>query len=103
MIRRPPGSTITYTLFPYTPLFRSVRVAPLKQRSLCGEGIYPRWAAQEPPKNSAASRPNGGKSHRHRGSGSEEHTSELKSLMSISYAVFFLEKKQIRLTAFPHL
>src|SRR3546814_2719586 len=70
MIRRPPRSTRTDTLFPYTTLFRS------SHRLGGGDA-----AAAELP------RPAG---FRRR---SEEHTSELQSLMRISYAVFCLKKK----------
>src|SRR3546814_4110115 len=69
MIRRPPRSTRTDTLFPYTTLFRS-RLLSEDQRSVGHDH------AGEP----AAAR-------------SEEHTSELQSLMRISYAVFCLKKK----------
>src|SRR3546814_1518882 len=71
MIRRPPRSTRTDTLFPYTTLFRSLRLdrSPLDRLS--------RGPAQEFP-----------------GDRSEEHTSELQSLMRISYAVFCLKKKK---------
>src|SRR3546814_9719360 len=76
MIRRPPRSTRTDTLFPYTTLFRSCN----KYHRSC--------------------RFNG--SHRFNGSywrhwRSEEHTSELQSLMRISYAVFCLKKKSNKL------
>src|SRR3546814_8885690 len=84
MIRRPPRSTRTDTLFPYTTLFRS-RADRRTGRSCdgCG-GANPLPA---------------GRPRRHRsppGSGlrSEEHTSELQSLMRISYAVFCLKKKK---------
>src|SRR3546814_3660505 len=85
MIRRPPRSTRTDTLFPYTTLFRSPKAS-----------------------SGASSR-----STNHRGSGigcflhmsgrprSEELTSELQSLMRISYAVFCLKKK--KLTTNPYL
>src|SRR3546814_16570441 len=75
MIRRPPRSTRTDTLFPYTTLFRSRRTARSASRR-------PRSAASLPP---ASSRLMPGRS--------EEHTSELQSLMRISYAVFCLKKK----------
>src|SRR3546814_12202755 len=72
MIRRPPRSTRTDTLFPYTTLFRSSRLrCPRAARRL----------------------------YRHDGNPSvrsEEHTSELQSLMRISYAVFCLKKKKIK-------
>src|SRR3546814_10050170 len=94
MIRRPPRSTRTDTLFPYTTLFRSSGIAGAfgLDRGVQGEHV-------------------GGLGDRfdrladllhllhHRGEiRSEEHTSELQSLMRISYAVFCLKKKkQIRL------
>src|SRR3546814_19351140 len=76
MIRRPPRSTRTDTLFPYTTLFRSV----LRKFSYA--------AASSRPSTSAAWA--GFIFHIQR---SEEHTSELQSLMRISYAVFCLKKK----------
>src|SRR3546814_3045820 len=79
MIRRPPRSTRTDTLFPYTTLFRS-RVTPDRDHQ---------WSAWPP-----ASR--GHRAWSRLGAQrSEEHTSELQSLMRISYAVFCLKKKQI--------
>src|SRR3546814_3429558 len=98
MIRRPPRSTRTDTLFPYTTLFRSEIARPASRRdTLClaleeGRGRDPPSAPRLPTKGNrrlpdwAAARP----SHRDR---SEEHTSELQSLMRISYAVFCLKKK----------
>src|SRR3546814_16989641 len=96
MIRRPPRSTRTDTLFPYTTLFRSIvgfqrdvrdgsgpdghsprrlrarrRVAAPHRRAQERAGLYPLPAHGR----------------------SEEHTSELQSLMRISYAVFCLQKK----------
>src|SRR3546814_7586531 len=100
MIRRPPSSTRTDTLFPYTTLFRSSLVFPRLMipdvqgrsrhqlrferifsvlRSLpsfCQEKRHWRGRAPHSPKKR-----------------SEEHTSELQSLMRISYAVFCLKKK----------
>src|SRR3546814_5788550 len=81
MIRRPPRSTRTDTLFPYTTLFRS----PMKKRrgprlllwlllAVLAVTVLPVTASTR----------------------SEEHTSELQSLMRISYAVFCLKKKKIR-------
>src|SRR3546814_5637893 len=85
MIRRPPRSTRTDTLFPYTTLFRSSprtgaarryrRVPRRRRRSSCCHTPF-RCV----------------RSRRSR-SRSEEHTSELQSLMRISYAVFCLKKK----------
>src|SRR3546814_7248818 len=69
MIRRPPRSTRTDTLFPYTTLFRSPATA---RCTVCSIWLG-RYAIH----------------HR-----SEEHTSELQSLMRISYAVFCLKKKK---------
>src|SRR3546814_3203724 len=113
MIRRPPRSTRTDTLFPYTTLFRSgdgpgrcaarhlaVPVAaaraagPAGQRDDSGEGADPaaralrglgvlRQAHPRPARGLVASAVR-----------SEEHTSELQSLMRNSYAVFCLKKKQ---------
>src|SRR3546814_20019047 len=83
MIRRPPRSTRTDTLFPYTTLFRS---APARHRSARPARPRPpserRWRAPPPFRGP---RP---------GRRSEEHTSELQSLMRISYAVFCLKKKK---------
>src|SRR3546814_8049338 len=75
MIRRPPRSTRTDTLFPYTTLFRS-RCPPAP-------------AGRRPCRPCPAAAPGGAASRR-----SEEHTSELQSLMRISYAVFCLKKKK---------
>src|SRR3546814_10628911 len=83
MIRRPPRSTRTDTLFPYTTLFRSI-VADEALRDgvyVCGanrDGFH--WKGVRPGRDFTARR-------------SEEHTSELQSLMRISYAVFCLKKK----------
>src|SRR3546814_1032025 len=100
MIRRPPRSTRTDTLFPYTTLFRSAyppfrhalatscvlqlggAVGTLSAFGDKGPGIAQSMAA-ELGLASIATR-------------SEEHTSELKSLMRISYAVFCLKKKIIK-------
>src|SRR3546814_8658608 len=92
MIRRPPRSTRTDTLFPYTTLFRSICdieksrlqrdsfafgftafATAQRSRTECAPG----WRAALP------------------GARSEEHTSELQSLMRISYAVFCLKKNKI--------
>src|SRR3546814_4482986 len=86
MIRRPPRSTRTDTLFPYTTLFRS-----------CSRLSTPRFsAAPRLPARRAAGvfRTTLGSAGRTRRERSEEHTSELQSLMRISYAVFCLKKKK---------
>src|SRR3546814_5653764 len=83
MIRRPPRSTRTDTLFPYTTLFRSGAAAACS-RTRCAR--RPRCPAP-PPRPRRPPRPRG----RLR---SEEHTSELQSLMRISYAVFCLKKQK---------
>src|SRR3546814_5713387 len=79
MIRRPPRSTRTDTLFPYTTLFRSPRASPATPLR--------RYSAPAPP---GRSRHEETAADRRR---SEEHTSELQSLMRISYAVFCLKKQ----------
>src|SRR3546814_9138675 len=115
MIRRPPRSTRTDTLFPYTTLFRSRRRSgasvfrpmawpspdrrfegskdddPRNPRKLAqcrgaGHGSAVRGAGRPP----ARPRARGDRLHQQR---SEEHTSELQSLMRISYAVFCLIEK----------
>src|SRR3546814_2404857 len=80
MIRRPPRSTRTDTLFPYTTLFRSQMsrryVRPKITPAIASERSFEKFAGW----SILLSR-------------SEEHTSELQSLMRISYAVFCLKKK----------
>src|SRR3546814_6278672 len=93
MIRRPPRSTRTDTLFPYTTLFRSpgpyTRAQMCSQsRILAGECISENQAAFG---YSPFGKREAGVSNTAR---SEEHTSELQSLMRISYAVFCLKKKK---------
>src|SRR3546814_5341302 len=85
MIRRPPRSTRTDTLFPYTTLFRSC-TRPVGARSQRDFRDAARLAARRPRRRAGCHR--GGPRSR-----SEEHTSELQSLMRISYAVFCLKKK----------
>src|SRR3546814_8979108 len=72
MIRRPPRSTRTDTLFPYTTLFRSFRDTNIVVSGGFDAEKIRNFAEQDR---------------------SEEHTSELQSLMRISYAVFCLKKK----------
>src|SRR3546814_2630163 len=101
MIRRTPRSTRTDTLFPYTTLFRSASVR-LAQEDGAGavQALHLRPSRRQGPVDDAeAGEEMGGK--RAQGSlghpflrlRSEEHTSELQSLMRISYAVFCLKKK----------
>src|SRR3546814_3190499 len=83
MIRRPPSSTRTDTLFPYTTLFRSLRrleAAILRALGRFVGGRRARGIEKALPQFHAVER-------------SEEHTSELQSLMRISYAVFCSKKK----------
>src|SRR3546814_6456192 len=109
MIRRPPGSTRTDTLVPYTTLFRSIGeglrqergapFAPLSSRGLSpgpiGIGAW-RYLLTFAGRRPQALEPRIGARSRgeDNGSRSEEHTSELQSLMRSSYAVFCLKKKK---------
>src|SRR3546814_5390077 len=91
MIRRPPRSTRTDTLFPYTTLFRSlapgldalIGLRLLQALGGCAGVVIARAMVRDlfAPQEAARVR-------------SEEHTSELQSLMRISYAVFCLKKKK---------
>src|SRR3546814_6162219 len=96
MTRHPHRSTLTYTLFPYTTLVRSEAVMKRLQERLRIIGIEPAAETQrgygrvgefQPGRQIAIEL---GERAR-----SEEHTSELQSLMRISYAVFCLKKKSI--------
>src|SRR3546814_2379257 len=89
MIRRPPRSTRTDTLFPYTTLVRSARRHRRDRARHAGPDRARRLAARAQHVE-AGPRPRSQRGHR-----SEEHTSELQSLMRISYAVFFLKQKNI--------
>src|SRR3546814_5647023 len=102
MIRRPPRSTRTDTLFPYTTLFRSrfvldvLTAAGRKEETgsrRCRRSVAGRWAVQH---GSGTSRPRFTVTLTN--TRSEEHTSELPSLMRISYAVFCLKKKNSSIT-----
>src|SRR3546814_9788607 len=98
MIRRPPRSTRTDTLFPYTTLFRSAPGgAPRPVGSAEGHlrHRHARRGHQRADPHGAAHRPLEVRRHPHPPPHrSEEHTSELQSLMRISYAVFCLKKKK---------
>src|SRR3546814_7067252 len=92
MIRRPPRSTRTDTLFPYTTLFRSLNnqvPEPFMTRPPVPD-ITPEKVLV-PPKPPPRVSMSGLGLRR-----SEEHTSELQSLMRISYAVFCLKKKKTK-------
>src|SRR3546814_3142911 len=94
MIRRPPRSTRTDTLFPYTTLFRSSGKYALSSglscvTGACGAALAPSDAHEKRPIAHRAAPAPLSSSRR-----SEEHTSELQSLMRISYAVFCLKKKK---------
>src|SRR3546814_6234978 len=96
MLRRPPRSTRTDTLFPYTTLFRSPML--FRAALLLGAAVLPLSAvAQASPQTAApaagSSRPTVRRRCCSSATRSEEHTSELQSLMRISYAVFCLKKK----------
>src|SRR3546814_4584444 len=109
MIRRPPRSTRTDTLFPYTTLFRSAEIVIAGADERSGTAAE-RLAAHGGPRRALAGEQASaqrcerfGFAHDtalplHR---SEEHTSELQSLMRISYAVFCLKKKN-RNSLLPH-
>src|SRR3546814_10763915 len=95
MIRRPPRSTRTDTLFPYTTLFRSRRCRRRISVRLSRHGANrPRTLFRHDPPGlrEPADQLFGGTLGR--AGRSEEHTSELQSLMRISYAVFCLKKKK---------
>src|SRR3546814_8106541 len=87
MIRRPPRSTRTDTLFPYTTLFRSALARSGDRHRAPGGSSRARDQARKPGPQLPGADP--GSQAR-----SEEHTSELQSLMRISYAVFCLKKKK---------
>src|SRR3546814_3500948 len=99
MIRRPPRSTRTDTLFPYTTLFRSCRIYGARRRAAQPrQSLYPQRADPEFHRESRQTVPGEGR----RRLRSEEHTSELQSLMRISYAVFCLKKKILHIISYTH-
>src|SRR3546814_9457431 len=96
MIRRPPRSTRTDTLFPYTTLFRSdLKVKPEEvfqmEARLSGHGVSFNTTPSDDEESSYRPEDWLASDSDDR---SEEHTSELQSLMRISYAVFCLKKKK---------
>src|SRR3546814_8789326 len=86
MQRRPPRATRTATLFPYWTLFRSPQ-SPRVRRDR-------RRRARHRPAEPEPRHPRRDPARRRDAPRSEEHTSELQSLMRISYAVFCLKKKK---------
>src|SRR3546814_6370543 len=95
MIRQPPRSTRTDTLFPDTTLFRSARkTAAARKRAATPTAVPKQPSGQRAATKKAPTKPDSTRqSHaRRRRPRSEEHTSELQSLMRISYAVFCLKK-----------
>src|SRR3546814_3139647 len=106
MIRRPPRSTRTDTLFPYTTLFRSGSQGDLFDHALAtgtldvlafAEGILHQIKQPRDDVLHEGLRAKADREADDTGAGqerSEEHTSELQSLMRISYAVFCLQKKK---------
>src|SRR3546814_4315718 len=110
MLRRPPRSTRTDTLFPYTTLFRSNRDSARDQPLLDRDTVHighadieehaplgrlPDLLQERRPRRPC---PNGiTRGLEHEAGRSEEHTSELQSLMRISYAVFCLKKKTLKI------
>src|SRR3546814_5049753 len=91
MIRRPPRSTRTDTLFPYTTLFRSAAVFVKDVKNLVLTSYYDMPAVVT--QSDGSTRPITLAVAQPMNTRSEEHTSELQSLMRISYAVFCLKKK----------
>src|SRR3546814_5299259 len=106
MIRRPPRSTRTDTLFPYTTLFRSQGAEDRQGADLPRDADRRRGG--QPPRRLHRGQERGdppgcgdpGQSARDHHARSEEHTSELQSLMRISYAVFCLKKKKSQITLY---
>src|SRR3546814_2769331 len=106
MVRLPPGATRTCTLFPYTTLFRSCTESYRRREGRRKPRRPPAKGLDRPGDNRASVRRDGHPDGLSRSSyvlacprllgmlRSEEHTSELQSLMRISYAVFCLNKKK---------
>src|SRR3546814_5244853 len=99
MLRRPPRSTRTDTLFPYASLFRSDE--PVEQHGELVGGLGGRRQRRQCAQEEQRGAGEAGCGHRMllgdlslRRTRSEEHTSELQSLMRISYAVFCLKKQK---------
>src|SRR3546814_9944014 len=106
MIRLPPRSTRTDTLFPYTTRFRSLRpmgAERVASASEPGEVGSPLEAVRAPPLPGPLRPQWGGEGEVRAFTRSEEHTSELQSLMCISYAVFCLKKKHTQNQLLQHI
>src|SRR3546814_10128239 len=82
MLRRPPRTTRTETLFPYSPLFRSARIRRPRRCSSTPSAFAPAGARPMSRRSATTFR-------------SEEHTSELQSQMRISYAVFCFKNQNV--------
>src|SRR3546814_5476296 len=98
MIRRPPRSTRTDTLFPYTTLFRSLAMTEeaIGKAGIAVEAVRAGGLGSEILAQATVTAAPAGEAivtARAGGARSEEHTSELQSLMRISYAVFCLQQK----------
>src|SRR3546814_6545577 len=110
MIRRSPRSTLTYTLFPYTTLFRSISIetrptALSKAATIAAFALSVAASSAEIRRLSRICRVIGSSSSAiadTRMTRSEEHMSELQSLMRNSYAVFCLKKKHKSYTTHTH-
>src|SRR3546814_6984111 len=98
MIRRPPRSTRTDTLFPYTTLFRSPDEQADEDETDYRRNAKPRKGGDHDPRgpkhDQGVAEARCFRFDGHATVRSEEHTSELQSLMRISYAVFCLKKKK---------
>src|SRR3546814_5566260 len=106
MKRQPPRSTRTDTLFPYTTLFRTphrnsvpLPAPPHPHKAYWPGNLRNPYYSAAPLRQcgSRAEHPHISRLRLHR---SEEHTSELQSLMRILYVVFFLKKQNIKITKF---
>src|SRR3546814_9021134 len=111
MIRRPPRSTRTDTLFPYTTLFRSSAghmhadkdIGSAPERVVFRQRLRHGYVQKSPRKGTTDKRGNkcilineaSARNVYKAGTKSEEHTSELQSLMRSSYAVFCLKKQTL--------
>src|SRR3546814_7904681 len=96
MIRRPPRSTRTDTLFPYTTLFRSSPAESWHSKAVVIAAMPVAWVRHASAPSMSAMRSSSIATVGFCRRRSEEHTSELQSLMRISYAVFCLKKKKTK-------